>query len=109
MRIRRCGCLLERDVQTTILIPWDGQNEQWLDDCLHSFPVGTPFVVVQNDGKHEMAAALNSVLDDIETPYTFVCGADDLAGPGMLELLEDAIGDADGVYPRMELFGERTS
>jgi hypothetical protein len=92
---------------STILIPWDGRNEAWLTECLNSFPNGTPFVIAKNNGKREMHAALNAALDEITTPYTFVCGADDLAGPGMLEMLEDAIGDADGVYPRMELFGDR--
>lgn len=96
------------DPLTTVLIPWDGRNEEWLIDALNSLPRGTPFAVAQNDGKLEMAAALNDCLAEIETEFVFVMGADDLAGPLMLEKLEAAIGDADGVYPRMEGFGDRT-
>lgn len=92
---------------TTVLIPWDGRNEEWLTDAMNSLPNGTPVVVAKNNGKLEMAHALNAALEGITTEYTFVMGADDLAGPGMLELLEASIGDADGVYPRMELFGDR--
>lgn len=93
--------------RTTVLIPWDGRNEEWLTDAMNSLPNGTPVAVAKNSGKLEMAHALNAALEGITTEYTFVMGADDLAGPGMLELLEASIGDADGAYPRMELFGAR--
>lgn len=92
---------------TTVLMPWDGENEEWLMDALNSLTPGTPFKVAQNASKVEMTFALNDALAEIDTEFTFLMGADDLATPGMIETLEAGVGDSDGAYPVMELFGDR--
>src|SRR4051812_39640986 len=88
--VRRSGVRVVSSV--TALIPWDGRNEEWLMDALASLQVGTPFLVAKNNGKLEMASALNGALEDVETEYVFVMGADDLAGPDMIETLLAGIG-----------------
>lgn len=90
---------------TTVLVPFlRGGRRDWLQDCLGSFPDGTPRIVAENDG--EMAEALNAGLAKVETPYVMVFGADDIASTTLLPMLESLIWDVDVVYPTMILTDE---
>ena len=86
--------------RTTLLVPFlNGGNEKWLDECIGSFPKDLPFIVVRNDG--ELSEALNQGLAQIETDLVMVMGADDVALPDCLRLLESLIWDVDVTYPAM--------
>ena len=89
----------------TVLIPWDGKNEDLLREALRSLPRGVRVIVAKNAGKHEMATALNQALEMINTKYTFVMGSDDVVDSKTLWRLWEAAIDYDGAYPWMLAFG----
>lgn len=89
----------------TVLIPWDGQNEDLLRDAIRTIPNGMRVVIAKNAGKHEMALALNESLKMIHSKYTFVMGSDDLLDKDTLWKLWEAAIDYDGSYPWMLGFG----
>lgn len=91
---------------TTVLFPIHRSkgNRGWLERAIASFPAGTPYMVCENDG--EIAEALNDGLARVETEFVMSFGADDAAGPGLLEWLEDLAWNADVVYPSMRLTNE---
>ena len=51
----------------TVLIPWHGRDEDLLRETISSLPNGIRLVVARNEGKHEMAAALNAAIETIKT------------------------------------------
>lgn len=89
----------------TVLIPWDGKNEDLLRAALKSIPSGTRVVIAKNAGKHEMATALNQALTMIHTKFTFLMGSDDVLDDETLWRLWEAAIDHDGAYPWMLGFG----
>lgn len=89
----------------TILIPWDGKNEDLLRETLRSLPSGLRVVIAKNAGKHEMASALNEALSLVRTSYVFVMGSDDVLDKDTLWKLWEAAIDYDGAYPWMLGFG----
>lgn len=89
---------------TTVLIPfWTHGNREWLEQTKQSFPVGTPILVVENDG--EFSQAMNAGLDQITTDYVFFMGADDKVLPDTLDFLESAAWDVDVAYPSRLFYG----
>lgn len=89
----------------TVLIPWHGRDEDLLRETISSLPNGIRLVVARNEGKHEMAAALNAAIETIKTRYVFVMGADDVLDERTLWRLWEAALGADGSYPWMLGFG----
>lgn len=98
------------DLPITAIIPYLGTPEsaltdKWLGIAMRSLPKGMPVMVAQNTGKHEMAAALNGALANVQTEYMLLIGADDRCGKQMVERLFASIGTADIAYPSMIGFG----
>lgn len=91
------------DVTVVIPIHRDG-NKEWLQQAIQSFPAGTPFKVAENDG--ELGEALNAAVAEVETEFFLPFGSDDVAEPGMLEMLRSLIWDVDVAYPAMILTDE---
>ena len=91
---------------TTILLPIHRSkgNREWLAQAITSFPNGTPYLVLENDGN--VSEALNDGLAVVETEFLMAFGADDVAAPGLLDFLEDLAWNADVVYPSMRLTDE---
>lgn len=91
---------------TTILLPIHRErgNRQWLAQAIRSFPKGTPYLVLENDG--ELAEALNVGLKTATTEFVVAFGADDVALPGFIDWLETYSFNADVVYPAMLLVSE---
>lgn len=88
----------------TVVVPFKrGGNETWLRQATGGFPVGQKLVVVENDG--EMAEALNdAITNHVQTDWVYRFDADDVALPGLLHLLRDAVWDGtDVAYPTMLL------
>ena len=90
----------------TVVIAWDGQNEDLLREALRSLPRGVRVAIAKNAGKHEMATALNEALKLVTTKYTFIMGSDDVVDKKTLWRLWEAALGADGAYPWMLGFGE---
>ncbi len=88
------------DVTVLIPVARDG-NRDWLRQAVESFPRGTRYLVLENDG--DVGGALNDGARATDTEFVYPFGADDIAGPGMLEFLVDLAWDADVVYPTMRL------
>lgn len=87
--------------KVTVLLPihrTDG-NREWLAQAIASFPAGTPYMVLENDG--EVSKAFNVGLKQADTEFVLPFGADDVATPGFLELLLSLSWNADVVYPGM--------
>ncbi len=97
--------------KTTVLVGFHRTegNRDWLEQALRSFPKGTPYMVLENDGYSEWIEGCNIGFERARTPYVLVFGHDDLALPGFLEpmenLAESGLG-ADVVYPSMILVTE---
>lgn len=85
----------------TVLLPIHRRegNRDWLAQAIASFPAGTPYLVLENDG--ELSKAFNVGLREADTEFVLPFGADDVATPGFLELLLSLSWNADVVYPGM--------
>ena len=77
----------------TVVIPFKiGGNKTWLRQAKSGFPKGQKLVVVENDG--DMAEALNdAITNHVETEWVYRFDADDVATPGLLHKLRDAVWD----------------
>lgn len=95
--------LAPEDVTVVIPIGRDG-NRDWLDQAIRSFPEGTKYLVLENDG--ELAEAKNEGAKAAETPFVQFFDADDVALPDFLENLRSMAWNADVVYPTMILTSE---
>lgn len=91
-------------LDVTLLIPWNGADEDLLKDAIGCY-TGIPYLVAQNVDKVEMAAAMNTALDDITTTWTLRMDADDLVPYGYAAMMVEAAGSADGAYPSLRSFG----
>lgn len=82
----------------TVLIPFKrGGPRTWLEQAIGSLPLGTPYMVLENDG--ELAEALNAGLEAAKTKYVFRLDADDRVQRDTLEFLHSLIWDVDVTYP----------
>lgn len=89
---------------TVLIAHKRGAREDWLKDAIGSIPVGTPYMVLENDG--DLADALNAGLKEAKTEYVIRLDDDDLLGDGLIEALEAAIWDVDVAYPSLVLTDE---
>ena len=89
----------------TALVPFkkDG-NKEWLAQAIGSFPEGTKYLVLENDG--ELAEAKNEGMRQADTEFVQFFDADDIALPDFLENLRFLAWNADVVYPTMILVSE---
>lgn len=94
------------DVAVLLPVHRDG-NKDWLQQAIRSFPKGTPYLVLENDG--EVVPSLNAGLEAATTEFVVAFGADDLALPGYLDHMLALSRHADVVYPAMILASEDLS
>jgi hypothetical protein len=94
-----------RDV--TVLIPIHPKkvNREWLAQTLASFPDDTPRLILENKG--DVGKALQQGLKKAETEWVMPFGADDVAGPELLDQLLGPAWNADVVYPSAWLIDEQ--
>jgi hypothetical protein len=85
----------------------NGGNETWLQQAVASFKGQAKVLVLRNDG--EMAEAMNKGLEEADTEFVLMFGADDIAEPGYVDTLLGPAWNADVVYPRMTLVSEDLS
>jgi glycosyltransferase involved in cell wall biosynthesis len=89
----------------TAIIPWHGADKELYEAAYKSLPAGMTVLTAWNEDRIDMIRALNQALDHVKTPWVWIMGADDLAGPGMLERLLEGVGSADAAYPTLRSFG----
>lgn len=88
--------------QVTAVIPFlRGGNEDWLRRAIGSLPKGLRYLIAENDG--ELADALNTALDAVETEFVFRLDADDWLSNDTLDFLVGLAWDADVTYPTLIL------
>lgn len=92
------------DLVTVVIPVLNGSDEDWLKLAINSFPTGTRVIVAENDG--ELAAALNAAIEEVDTEWMVVFGADDAAFEGFIEEMLSVSWNADVVYPSTVMFGE---
>jgi glycosyltransferase involved in cell wall biosynthesis len=86
----------------TVIIPIGRHgNRYWLKQALGSFPKGTKYLLMENDG--ELAAAKNAGVEAAGTEFVCFFDADDVALPRYLETMRAYAWNADVVYPTMVL------
>jgi hypothetical protein len=90
----------------TVIIPFwrEKGRRDWLREAINGFPVGTKYLVAENDA--DLAGALNEALAMVDTEWVFRFDYDDVPGVGMLETMRSVADDVDVVYPSMMLTDE---
>jgi hypothetical protein len=88
----------------TVIIPWDGNHFEWLEESINSIHPDIPVVVRRGIGT--AGNGLNKAIDRVETDYFFVLAADDILHPDCLRHLAESIGTADFAYPTLRRFGD---
>lgn len=98
---------IPRESPVTVLLPIHRSkgNREWLQQAISSFPNGTPYMVLENDG--DVSEAFNAGLREADTEFVLPFGADDVALPNMLQRLLAPSWNADVVYPGMIVTDEQ--
>jgi glycosyltransferase involved in cell wall biosynthesis len=91
----------------SVIIPTRGTRPELLSEAVGSLPDGITLYLAQNSGKLDMAEAMNMALEQVETPFVYVMGDDDLLEEDTITRLVEGIGTADVAYPTIQLFGKK--